>query len=233
MVEFFRRFELDEPAHARIAARARAHRLAVLATPLSTAAVAMLERVGVDGYKIASGDITWEGLIRSAAATGKPLVISTGMATLAEAQRALVWAMRGGAPAVALLHCVSAYPVPKGQREPARDCHAGHGLPARWSGCRTMAPMRSRRRWPWRWARRSTSAIWCCRPTTTRSTPTCRARRENSPPSFAPRPALPTALGTGAVACLPAERANLEASRRALYARRRAAGGTRRRRPTT
>ncbi|MEP7118681.1 MAG: N-acetylneuraminate synthase family protein, partial [Acidobacteriota bacterium] len=92
MVDFFRRFELDEAAHVRVVARARERGLAVLATPLSEDAVDLLERVGIDAYKIASGDITWERLIRKAAATGKPVVISTGMANLSEVQRALFWA---------------------------------------------------------------------------------------------------------------------------------------------
>lgn len=75
LVDFFRRYELDEDAHARVAARARERGLAVMATPLSEAAVDLLERVGVDAYKIASGDITWEALITRAARTGKPVVI--------------------------------------------------------------------------------------------------------------------------------------------------------------
>ncbi len=112
--DFFSTFELDEAAHRAIAQRAHRHGLAFLATPFSLRAVALLERVGVDAYKIASGDLTWDGLIERAAATGRPLVISTGMAALAEASHALGVARRGGAAQVALLHCVSAYPVPRG-----------------------------------------------------------------------------------------------------------------------
>jgi sialic acid synthase SpsE len=114
MVDFFARFELDEDAHRAIVARAREHGLAVMATPLSLSAVDMLERVGIDAYKIASGDLTWPGLITRCAATGRPLVISTGMADLHEVDRALTWAQTGGAAGVALLHAVSAYPTPAG-----------------------------------------------------------------------------------------------------------------------
>ncbi len=113
MRDFFATFELDEEAHHTIAARVRQHGLALMATPLCESAVDMLERVGVDAYKIASGDLTWDRLIRRCAQTGKPLVISTGMASLAEVGRAAACARLGGA-AVALLHCVSAYPVPHG-----------------------------------------------------------------------------------------------------------------------
>jgi len=114
MTEFFGQFELDESAHGRIVARARERGLAVLATPLSERAVDVLERVGIDAYKIASGDITWEGLIKRAARTGKPLVMSTGMSELDEVATAVMWARSAGASAIALMHCVSAYPVPGG-----------------------------------------------------------------------------------------------------------------------
>ncbi len=114
MREFFARFELDEAAHRAIISRAREHRLAVLATPLSEAAVDLLDGLGVDGFKIASGDVTWAELIVRCARTRRPLVISTGMSALSEVRRALGWAQAAGAAQVALLHCVSAYPVPAG-----------------------------------------------------------------------------------------------------------------------
>ncbi len=111
---FFERFELSDAAYEAIAARARARGLGFIATPLSLAAVTMLERIGVDAYKIASGDLTYDGLIEACARTGKPLVISTGMSNLEEIGDALVCATCAGAREIALLHCVSAYPVPAG-----------------------------------------------------------------------------------------------------------------------
>jgi sialic acid synthase SpsE len=114
MREFFAQFELGEAAHRAVVARARAHGLAVIATPLSEAAVDLLERVGIDAYKIASGDITWPGLIARAAGTGRPVIMSTGMSDLHEVSRALTWAREAGASGVALLHAVSAYPTPTG-----------------------------------------------------------------------------------------------------------------------
>jgi sialic acid synthase SpsE len=112
--EFFAAFELDEAAYHAIAARTRAHGLALIATALSEGAVDLLERVGVDAYKIASGDLTWTRLIGRCAQTGKPLILSTGMATIAEVAHGLAHAQVGGASSLALLHCVSAYPVPHG-----------------------------------------------------------------------------------------------------------------------
>jgi sialic acid synthase SpsE len=112
--ELFRRFELDDDAHRLVAARARAHHLAFIATPFSMAAVDLLERVNADALKIASGDLTFHGLIQRCARTGKPLLISTGMATLDEVGAAVAVAVAAGARDLALLHCVSAYPVPPG-----------------------------------------------------------------------------------------------------------------------
>jgi sialic acid synthase SpsE len=131
LVDFFRQFELDEHAHHLVVDRARSLGLRVLSTPFSERAVDMLERVGVDAYKIASGDVTWEQLIARCAATGKPIVISTGMATLAEARGAVDVARAAGARDVALLHCVSAYPTPRGSENllAIRTLAAESGVP--------------------------------------------------------------------------------------------------------
>jgi N,N'-diacetyllegionaminate synthase len=134
LVDFFAKFELDESVHARLVARARARGLKVVATPFSLAAVPMLERVGIDAYKIASGDLTWEQLIARCAATGKPLILSTGLSSLDEVHRALSIARYAGARSLALLHCVSAYPVPRGSENLraivtlARECGVPVGL---------------------------------------------------------------------------------------------------------
>lgn len=112
--DFFAAFELDEAAHRAVAERARAHGMAFISTPLSLTAVDLLERVGVDAYKIASGDVTFTALIERCARTGKPIIISTGAATLDEAAHAVAAARAAGAQQVAVLHCVSAYPVPPG-----------------------------------------------------------------------------------------------------------------------
>lgn len=112
--EFFGTFELDATAHAAIVARARQHGLAVMSTPFAEDAVPMLEALDLDAYKIASGDLTYDGLITAVARTGKPMVLSTGMATLDEAARAVRVARMAGADRLAVLHCVSAYPTPAG-----------------------------------------------------------------------------------------------------------------------
>lgn len=108
---FFARFELDRDAHVAVARRARAHGMAFMSTPFSCEAVDMLVDVGVDALKIASGDLTYDALIARASAAGLPLVMSTGMASMADTARAVDTARAAGARQLALMHCVSAYPV--------------------------------------------------------------------------------------------------------------------------
>jgi N,N'-diacetyllegionaminate synthase len=110
--DFFRAFELDAHAHADVCDEAHRRGLAFLSTPFDEDAVDMLERVGCDAYKIASGDITHGGLITRVARTGKPVIISTGMSDMRDVARALELVDTEGGGPVALLHCVSAYPVP-------------------------------------------------------------------------------------------------------------------------
>jgi N,N'-diacetyllegionaminate synthase len=114
--ELFARYELDEAAHRTIAERARRHGLAFISTPFDEGAVDMLERIGVDAVKIASGDLTHHALIARAARTGKPLILSTGLSTLDEVAAAVACARDHGAARIALLHCVSSYPVPDDQQ---------------------------------------------------------------------------------------------------------------------
>ena len=112
--DFFRTFELNWDAHKAVATRARRHGLAVMTTPFFEAAVPMLESIGFDAFKIASGDLTYDGLIAAAARTGAPIVISTGMAELDEVRHAVGVARAAGAGGIGVLHCVSAYPTPIG-----------------------------------------------------------------------------------------------------------------------
>lgn len=114
--DFFRRFELDQAAHVAVRDRARQHGMAFLSTPFSLQAVDMLEEVGVDALKIASGDLTYDRLIARAARTGLPLLLSTGMSSIAETAHAVATARLHGSGHIALLHCVSCYPIPEGSQ---------------------------------------------------------------------------------------------------------------------
>ena len=112
--DFFEPFELDAAAHRLVADRARARGLAFVATAFDVAGVDMLESIGCDAIKIASGDLTFEPLIQRSAAANRPLILSTGMSSLSEVTAAVQSARAAGARDVAVLHCVSAYPVPHG-----------------------------------------------------------------------------------------------------------------------
>jgi pseudaminic acid synthase len=83
-----------------------------LSTPFDSTAVAYLDGLDVPAIKIASFELVDLPLIRTAASTGRPLIMSTGMATEAEIDRAVCAATDAGAGAVALLRCNSAYPAP-------------------------------------------------------------------------------------------------------------------------
>lgn len=129
--DFFRTFELDAREHRVVVDRARSHGLAVMSTPFSESVLPMLETLELDAYKIASGDLTNDGLIAAAARTGRPLVISTGMSDLHEVLRAVHVARSNGATDLALLHCVSAYPTPADSQnlEAIRTLAEATGLP--------------------------------------------------------------------------------------------------------
>ena len=93
-------------------AYARDRGIAFFSSPFDHDAVHELDALDVPALKIASFEIVDPQLIRAAAATGRPLLISTGMAVLGEVEDALAAAIDGGAPAVGLMQCTSVYPAP-------------------------------------------------------------------------------------------------------------------------
>ena len=86
--------------------------LTIFSSPFDTTAIDFLEDLGAPAYKIASFEATDHALIKYAASTGKPLIISTGMANMEEIEEAVAVAEDGGCSSLALLHCVSGYPAP-------------------------------------------------------------------------------------------------------------------------
>lgn len=98
--------------HAALFARGAARGLDVFSTPFDEEAVERLDRLGAPAFKIASFELVDLELIARAARTGKPLILSTGMASDAEVAEAVDAARAAGAGGVALLHCVSGYPAP-------------------------------------------------------------------------------------------------------------------------
>jgi sialic acid synthase SpsE len=109
--ELYRNCALPDEFHEPIAARAKERRIAFFSSAFSERDVDRLMKVGVPAIKIASFELVHLPLIKHAASTELPLIISTGMAGLGDIERALEAVTAGGGNKVALLHCGSSYPL--------------------------------------------------------------------------------------------------------------------------
>lgn len=97
--------------HAELMAAAEEMGLECFSTPFDPTAVAFLERLGVPAHKVASFELNDLPLVEAMARTGKPMVISTGMATLGDIESAVTVCREAGNHQIALLRCVSSYPA--------------------------------------------------------------------------------------------------------------------------
>jgi N-acetylneuraminate synthase len=127
-------WELPVAHLAPLAERARQRGIQFSCTPFYLDAVKELEPY-VAFYKIASYELLWKGLLEACAKTGKPVIISTGMATMPEIVAAVSALTRAGCANVTALHCVSAYPAPpeEANLSAIEAIREATGVPVGWS----------------------------------------------------------------------------------------------------
>ncbi|MFO7616672.1 MAG: N-acetylneuraminate synthase [Bacteroidales bacterium] len=112
--DMLKKLELSEKEHIELIDLCRQHRIGFLSTPFDPDSADLLNRLGVNQFKVGSGDLTNIPLIRQLAGYGKPLILSTGMATMREIARVLEVIGQAGLPRhlVTLLHASTEYPAP-------------------------------------------------------------------------------------------------------------------------
>jgi N-acetylneuraminate synthase len=109
--DYWRRMEFTPPQWQGLKQHADERGLHFLSSPFSMAALELLERVGVSAWKVASGEISNHPLLEAMAATGRPIMLSTGMSPLAEIDAAVELVRRRGVPLM-VMQCTSIYPCP-------------------------------------------------------------------------------------------------------------------------
>lgn len=111
--QMFSKTELSYDDHRELFAYARSKGISVFSAPFDVASVDLLEELNIDAYKIASMELTNIELIEYVASKGKPMIISTGMATLSDIEDAVRVISHVGNSELAILQCTSIYPAPE------------------------------------------------------------------------------------------------------------------------
>jgi N-acetylneuraminate synthase len=130
-----KRLELSPAEHRRVFEHCRERGILYLSSPFDNASVSLLDEMGVEGFKVGSGELTNSDLLANVAKRKRPILLSTGMGTFPEICDAVGVIQSNGNPPFCLFHCVSSYPAP-----PSECCLAvidslrkAFGVPVGWS----------------------------------------------------------------------------------------------------
>lgn len=113
-MEMVKKLELNRGQHEALIHRCRQKKIMFLSSPFDLKSIQLLEDLGVEGIKIPSGEITNLPYLRAVGRSGKPVILSTGMANMAEIGEALKVLEKAGTPRenMVVLHCNTEYPTP-------------------------------------------------------------------------------------------------------------------------
>ena len=112
--DLIKKLELDRSAHEQLISHCHKCGIKFLSTPFDPESVDLLEALGIDQYKIPSGEITNRFLLKKIGQKNKPVLLSTGMSTLGEIEHALDVLQQAGTirEKIIVLHCNTEYPTP-------------------------------------------------------------------------------------------------------------------------
>ncbi len=110
-IDYWKRMEFSETHWSGLREHARKRDLLFICSPFSVEAIELLTRVGVDAWKVASGEISNPDLLDAMSATGLPVMLSTGMSPSSEIDTAVERIQKSGVP-LAVMQCTSIYPCP-------------------------------------------------------------------------------------------------------------------------
>lgn len=108
--EMLRKLELSRADYQAILRHCEQRNIKFLSTPFDLGSADFLEELGVDGFKVSSGDLNYFGLLRHLASKSRPIILSSGMATIGDIENALECIGEVADVPLAVLHCVSNYP---------------------------------------------------------------------------------------------------------------------------